>query len=185
MSCSWCTAVSHLWGTHLQCTSRSAHKEWIPAKHKWPTRNNEINTMWTDKFVITLWTCIHRETLRTYREYFIKFFALYRMYAHFKDFAFPNNTWTPSSNDYMYYIFSVERHWNFIHHTILLLQYCGITKSLWNEQIALKDHIYNILNLQSLLTSGARYKILLIYYCVLLQVYGKPRMPEQLWSTGT
>ena len=48
-----------------------------------------------------------------------------------------------------------------------------------------RPYICNILNLQSLLTSGARYKILPIYYCVLLRMYGKPGMPEQPWSTWT
>ena len=66
MNCSWCTGISHSWGTHLQCTSLTARKEWIPSKHKWLARNNEIKTTtWTDKFTITLQTCTPCKSLQT------------------------------------------------------------------------------------------------------------------------
>ena len=44
-----------------------AHKEWIPAKHEWLTRNNKINAnTWTDKFVIILQTCaLHKPIANT------------------------------------------------------------------------------------------------------------------------
>ena len=45
---------------------RFAHKEWIPSKHEWLTRNNEIKTTtWTDKFTITLQTCTPCKSLQT------------------------------------------------------------------------------------------------------------------------
>ena len=82
VNCSWWTRVFHSFAVHFakQCTSRSTHDEWIPAKHEHITRNSEINiTTQTDKFVITLQTCAPRETLWTYRKYFVNFFALYRI----------------------------------------------------------------------------------------------------------
>ena len=66
---------------HLQCASQSAREEWSSARHKCLTRNNEINTtMQTDKFVITLWTCVPCNTSQTYRKYLVNFFALYPIY---------------------------------------------------------------------------------------------------------
>ena len=36
---------------------------------------------------------------------------------------------------------SVEGYWYFIDGTVFLLQYCSITKSLWYEQMILKDYL--------------------------------------------
>ena len=57
-------------------------EEYIPAKHKWLARNNELNTTTqTNKFVTTLRTCTPRETLRTYRDCFVNFCCIV-LYVH-------------------------------------------------------------------------------------------------------
>lgn len=46
-----------------------------------------------------------------------------------------------------------ERCQDLMHGTVFLLEHCGITKSLWYEEVVLKVHVYNILNLLTTFTT--------------------------------